>query len=257
MPAMSPAPIAVQLYSLRDAAAADFRGVLERLGRKGFCGVELAGFHDLTPADFLKISSDSGLEVASAHIDMGRTAELEATMDEHLSVGATTMVIPYMPPESFADLAAIDKTAGYLNKANALAASRNVALGYHNHFWEFQKLIEGRNAMAHLFDRLDDTMFVELDIYWAKVGGADPVDVITSFGNRVQLLHIKDGPADTFAGPMVAVGSGAIDVAAAIGAAPNARWHVVELDECATDMFDAVEASYDYLVGTHLSKGRT
>ena len=256
MTALAPAPIAVQLYTLREQAATNFRGVLERLGAAGYRGVELAGFHDLTPDDFARVAADNNIEVASAHINMGRTADLEAAIDTHLGVGATTMVIPMMPPDGFADLEAIDKTAGYLNKANTIARTRNVKLGYHNHYWEFASVIDGRSAMAHLFERLDETMFVELDIYWASVGGADPISVINDFGDRVQLLHVKDGPGGDPKEPMTAVGGGSIDIGGAIRAASNAAWHIVELDQCATDMFEAVEASYEFLVGAHLSTGR-
>ena len=55
----------------------------------------------------------------------------------------------------------------------------------------------------------------------------------------------------------VAVGDGAIDIPGALAAAPGARWHIVELDHCDTDMFDAVERSYHYLVDNHLSRGRS
>ena len=96
MTALAPAPIAVQLYTLREQAATNFRGVLERLGAAGYRGVELAGFHDLTPDDFARVAADNNIEVASAHINMGRTADLEAAIDTHLGVGATTMVIPMM-----------------------------------------------------------------------------------------------------------------------------------------------------------------
>ena len=253
----TPAPISIQLYSLRAEAATDFRSVLERLGRKGFCGVELAGFNNLEPAEFATIASDNGLRVSSAHVNLAKAPEFEATLDTHLGVGTTTMVVPFMPPESFATIEAIDKTAYLLNKCNRLARDRGIDLGYHNHFWEFSTVIDGRSAMSLLFDRLDETMFVELDIYWAKVGGADPVEVIHDFGDRVRLLHIKDGPADAYESDMVAVGSGVIDTRGAINAANNASWHIVELDRCATDMFEAVEASYDFLVGSNMSEGRT
>ena len=98
----TPAPISIQLYSLRAEAATDFRSVLERLGRKGFCGVELAGFNNLEPSEFATIASDNGLRVSSAHVNLAKAPEFEATLDTHLSVGATTMVVPFMPPESFA-----------------------------------------------------------------------------------------------------------------------------------------------------------
>lgn len=73
---------------------------------------------------------------------------------------------------------------------------------------------------------------------------------------RLHLVHVKDGPADGHASPMTAVGSGAMDIPALLAAASNAAWHVVELDRCATDMFQAIEDSYAYLVGNGLSRGR-
>ena len=56
---------------------------------------------------------------------------------------------------------------------------------------------------------------------------------------------------------MVAVGDGAIDVDGVVAAGTAARWHIIELDRCDTDMFDAVERSYHYLVDHGLSRGRS
>jgi hypothetical protein len=55
---------------------------------------------------------------------------------------------------------------------------------------------------------------------------------------------------------MTAVGDGVLDIPAALAAGGSAEWHIVELDRCATDMFEAVERSYHYLVGEGLSQGR-
>jgi sugar phosphate isomerase/epimerase len=100
-------------------------------------------------------------------------------------------------------------------------------------------------------------VFAEVDIYWAQVGGSDPKDVVAALGSRVGLLHVKDGPADEPPSPMVAVGDGVVDIPGVLAASPTARWHIVELDRCDTDMFDAVERSYEYLVGNDLSRGRS
>jgi hypothetical protein len=42
-------------------------------------------------------------------------------------------------------------------------------------------------------------------------------------------------------------------VAEILAASPSARWHVVELDRCATDMMTAVEDSLTWLVGQGLA----
>ena len=65
-------------------------------------------------------------------------------------------------------------------------------------------------------------------------------------GPRVPLLHLKDGPAVQGA-PQLALGEGVVDVRGVIDAAVATDWLIVELDECATDMLEAVEKSYRYL----------
>ena len=37
--------------------------------------------------------------------------------------------------------------------------------------------------------------------------------------------------------------------------AEHTEWLIVELDRCATDMVEAVQSSYDYLVGEGLARG--
>jgi uncharacterized membrane protein len=67
-------------------------------------------------------------------------------------------------------------------------------------------------------------------------------------------LHIKDGPAVKDA-PMVAVGDGTLDFVA-IAQSSAAEWWIVELDECATDMLEAVQKSYTYLTARGLAVGK-
>jgi sugar phosphate isomerase/epimerase len=255
-PANDTAPISVQLYSLREAAAVDFSAVLSRLGEIGFVGVELAGFHDLTPQQFAEVAAASGLTVSSAHIGDVSPDAFRASLDDLQSVGCNTVALAFLPPDAFTTIDAVKRSAEALNVAAAIAADRGVALGYHNHWWEFENQFDGKSAWSHLFALTDPSVFAELDIYWATVGGADAVALVAEYGGRVRLLHVKDGPVDDPRSAMVAVGSGAMDIGGILRAAPSAQWHVVELDRCDTDMFDAVEASYRYLTSVGLSRGR-
>ncbi len=47
------------------------------------------------------------------------------------------------------------------------------------------------------------------------------------------------------------------DIAAVIEAGgQNTKWLIVELDQCATDMFQAVKQSHEYLVSNGLAQGK-
>jgi sugar phosphate isomerase/epimerase len=173
----------------------------------------------------------------------------------HAALGCSTVVVPVLPPKSFAARDAIRKGADALNRANGQARDRGLTLAYHNHFWELPP-VDDRPALLHRFDATDPSILAEVDVYWARVGGVDPAALLRELGARAAFLHVKDGPAEQPEQNMVAVGDGAIDVAGVIAAAPAAQWHIVELDRCDTDMFDAVERSYRYLVGSGLSRGR-
>jgi sugar phosphate isomerase/epimerase len=249
-------PIAVQLYTLREAAARDFAAVIERVGRIGYAGVELAGLHGMAPAELRRRLADAGLEIASAHVQAPIGDARDRILDEQEALGTKTLVVPFMPPDRFKTTDAIRKVAAELDESLANARARGFALGYHNHWWEFETEHGGKSAHELLMGLIDPAIFAEVDTYWARVGGRDPAKVVAELGPRAQLLHLKDGPADGFKSPMTAVGEGVLDFAAIRAASDTVRWHIVELDACATDMFEAVEKSYAFLVGRGISLGR-
>jgi sugar phosphate isomerase/epimerase len=249
-------PISIQLYTLRDEAARDLRGVIQRLGRIGFVGVEPAGFHGLAPREFRELVEGAGLRVGSSHIQIPIGEAADEILDAQQEAGAEDVVVAFLPPDRFSSRDQIFVTADQLNRALEHVKARGMRLGYHNHNWEFSTRIEGRPAHALLFEQLDPAIFAEVDVYWAQVGGADPVRVVAELGPRARLLHMKDGPADSPKKPMTAAGQGAVDLRGVAKAAEHAAWHIVELDRCETDMFEAVEESYRYLTSEGISKGR-
>ena len=61
-------PVAIQLYSVRDDAAADFRGSLEKIKKMGYDGVEFAGLYGNSPAQIRSMCKEIGLVPISAHV---------------------------------------------------------------------------------------------------------------------------------------------------------------------------------------------
>jgi sugar phosphate isomerase/epimerase len=87
---------------------------------------------------------------------------------------------------------------------------------------------------------------VEVDTYWAQVGGADVVSLLHGLGDRVQFIHVKDGAVTLDPMDQTAVGSGSFQVVEVLDAAPRAL-RIVELDDFNGDIFDALRDSFDYL----------
>lgn len=258
MARMAATPIALQLYSLRALAQHDLPGVLERVAAAGFLGVEYASLHDQAPGDVRRWASDLGLTGVAVHRRLPPGEEAERVLDEAAELGVDTLVVPWAEPAHFADDASIAALADELRAAQARAAARGMRLGYHNHEFEPVALATGTTALERLFELAGPDVLAEVDVYWATVAGADPAALIERLGERVRLLHLKDGPADPARrdAPHVAVGTGRVDIAGAVAAGGSVGWHVVELDACATDMLEAVTSSLRYLVDAGLSRGR-
>ena len=247
----------VQLYTLRDAGD-DLLTIVPKLGAMGYEGVELYGgqLTGLDPAEVLDVLGEAGMVVSSAHVGLGPDGTIdEAELDRLQAVGVDT-VISAMIPE-LTEPGAIAATAEVFGTAAAQAGRRDLTLGCHNHFWEMKPLDDGRPALLHLYEQLDPAVVAEVDVYWAQVGGADAAALVAELGDRVRFLHVKDGPADDPGAPMVAVGAGVVDIPAILQANPAVEWHLVELDQCATDMYEAVAESRKYLATLGLTADRS
>jgi sugar phosphate isomerase/epimerase len=238
-------PLSIQLYTLRDQIAADRDGTLTRLAGIGYRSVE-AYDPMADPAGFRKTADELGIGVSSTHAYALFSKDAGEVFDAVATIGTDLAIIPGgIAHEEFTTPDGLRRTADLLNGFAEKAAERGIRIGYHNHWWEIEPRFEGRTALEVLATLVAPEVFLEVDTYWAQVGGADVPELLGSLGDKVLALHVKDGPAVKDE-PHVAVGDGVIDVPSILAAAPDAV-RIVELDSCATDIFDAVSASYSYL----------
>jgi sugar phosphate isomerase/epimerase len=244
-------PISVQLYTVREPLAADRDAVLRRIAEIGYRAVE--PFDPTTdPKGFRQVIDDLGLSVSSTHAYALLSKEPAEVFDAIAAVGTDLVIIPGgIAHEEFTTLDGLQRTADLLNGFAEQAAGHGMRIGYHNHWWEIEPRIEGRHAIEALADLLAPEVFLEIDTYWAAVGGADVPALLRSLADRTLALHVKDGPV-VKGEPHTAVGQGVMPVPDILAAAPDA-WRVVELDECATDVFAALADSHAYLTSLEAS----
>lgn len=245
---IDPQTIAVQLYSVRESLEHDFSGTMRKLASYGYQAVELARFPTGVTVEGAKsLLDDLGMTVVGSHSPLPLGVDRNAVLDNILPFETPYLICPWLDPDNyFQDLDGIKTACEMLNEANVVVKEAGMQLAYHNHWFEMAE-VDGKIAYQHMLDHLDNDIVFELDAYWAKVAGLNPVDVINELSGRNPLLHIKDGPAEDTVGAMVALGTGAMDVPALLDASTS-QWHIVELDRCNTDMMTAVKQSYSYLM---------
>jgi sugar phosphate isomerase/epimerase len=253
--APGPAPIAAQLWSLHDEAARDLLGVLERVAAIGYIAVETISLYGHAPAVVRGVADGLGLGICSAHAPFPVGADASAILDEYQELGVSTLAWS-LEPEEFTSLRGILSGAERINQAAANAAERGMRIAYHNHFAEFQNTFSGERAYEILLHELDPAVVLELDTYWVQTAGLEPGPVAASLGDRLEFIHIKDGPARGMGDYMLPFGEGVVDLDGVVRANQSVKWNIVEMDRSHHDMYVLLRGCYDYLVGRRLAVGR-
>jgi len=242
----SPLNLSVQLYSVRNALAEDFDGTLARIAGFGYTQVEpfqFVNFLDDLTAGLAKYN----LAAPTTHVGLVSADDQDAIFTAATGLGVTTVIDPHIDRARWQTAADIEKVAADLNAAAQKAAAHGLTVGYHNHAFELESVIDGKHGLEILAENLDPAVVLEVDTYWAHVGGADVVPLLERLGDRVVALHIKDGDGSMDNKKQVAVGQGVIPVWDFIGAVPAGVLSVVELDDSSDDLVQAVGDSYAYL----------
>lgn len=246
-------PASVQLYSLREASANDFDGVLEQLARIGLKGVEPFNLFGKTPEAFKQQVNDLGMQVSSSHFPWAnRNEDINEVVETVLALGLTRAAGGF-GPDDFKDLDALKRTIEITQGLVDVLKRHGISLCLHNHFWEYAP-IDGQPGYYYLQDAVADVEF-EIDAYWAaNFGARDPAEEIRRVGNRTPLVHIKDGPLEKQKANLP-VGTGAMNIPALFEAMDpqTIEWAIIEFDACDTDMMTAVADSYRYLTSNKLA----
>lgn len=244
--------IALQLYSIRDVAAQiGYEEAIRKVAGMGYKNVETAGFPGTTAEAAKKLFNELGMTVVAAHVGLPLGERKNEILDQVEALGKPPVLCTQIRPDDVKTQETIKDLCDRLNQGYQAAKERGMQFGIHNHWWEFGEL-NGKLIHHIMLEHLDPGIFFEIDTYWVKVAGKDPVKIVSDLGTRVPLLHIKDGPA-TREASMTAVGDGVMDVPSILKAGgENAKYWVVELDRCDTDILEAVRKSHQYLSGLEM-----
>lgn len=251
--------VAAQLFTLRDhiKTPKDIAATLRRVRKMGYQAVQVSGMGPIPEAELMAILQGEGLICCATHEPATTILEKpEAVVERLRKLSCQYTAYPWPAGIDFSKAEEVRKLAAGLNAAGKVLHAAGQVLTYHNHDLEFRRL-EGKPALEIIYAETDPLLLQgEIDTYWVKVGGDDPVAWCARLKKRLPLLHLKDGRAGADGKyKMTEIGSGILPWREIIQAAEasGCRWFIVEQDGDwkNNDPFLALEISFNY-IGEHL-----
>ncbi len=191
--------IGLQLYTLRNQLEQDIPGTLKAVVDAGYYQVEL--MRVVGGEQVFEAARDAGLKVSSAMIDWLTLVDpgkkgvpsFQETLDVAAKQHLKFLVIPYVGKGHRETADQLKTLAQRANRAGEICRKANIQLCYHHHSFEFQKLANGQTGWEVYVEEFDPRLVkFEIDVFWAAIGGMDPVKIINSLKGRVAQLHLKD-----------------------------------------------------------------
>ncbi|HET7001030.1 MAG TPA: sugar phosphate isomerase/epimerase [Puia sp.] len=258
--------IGLQLYTVRDAMGTDPLGTLQKVAQIGYNSVENATytgtekFYGMDAATYKKVLNENGLVANSGHYRLGEEQEKGAdvkgtilhdwqrAVDDASAVGLKYMVCAYLSTYERGDLDHYKKLADIFNKAGETCKKSGIQFCYHNHDFEFQ-VQNGVFPYDIILEKTDkNNVKMEVDLYWIKKAGQDPLALFQKHPGRFPLWHVKDMSKEADQS-FAAVGTGVIDFKTIFQHKDQAgmKFFFVEQDKCPGSPFDSIAQSYKFI----------
>ena len=232
-----------------EALKADWKGTLKKATEFGFSEIEGGSNFAGSPREFLAVCKEYGIKPIAGSIDFKASEDDLKKSFEKINELNQEYVITYWPWYTGTPfkLDACKRSVERLNELGPKAKAAGLKLLWHNHDNEFVEMEEGL-PFDYLMQNTDPKLVqCEMDIYWVKKGGGDPLEMLKKYAGRIPILHVKDmapGPEQDFICP----GSGIIDFAPIFKEAnkQGIEHYIVERDN-EPDGIGCLKSSGEYL----------
>lgn len=192
------AKIALQLWSLRDDAKADFPKTLAAVAKLGYEAVEFAGLNGHSAKDLRKILDDVGLVCAGAHVGIENfhADKVDQMIADYATLGAKFAFIPWLGLEKRDSRATCQKTLDEIAPAMPKLKAAGMRTGYHLHDGDVKALPDGKSSWQHLIDLTDESFLLQHDTGNAMHGGMSATWSMEHHPRRCPSVHFKEFPLD-------------------------------------------------------------
>ncbi len=221
---LSAQEIALQLYSLRNEMKVDPVKYHQMIAEWGIAALEGGGGYGMSDQEYSKLLKDNKLKIVGVGADYNKLksdpAGIIADAKKYGAKYATCYWIPHA--EGPISLDEIKAATELFNSTGEMLAKEGITLTYHPHGYEFQNLGSG-TPMDYMLANAKNFQF-NMDVFWVKMGGGDPLAIMKAYPGKFPQLHLKDRKIGTPGSPdgrgdvetNVVLGTGDIDIAGLI-----------------------------------------
>jgi sugar phosphate isomerase/epimerase len=256
---MKQIPFALGLHSIRDECAADLPRALEAVAAMGYEGVEFAGYYGYEAGALRRLLDDAGLRAVGTHtwwqhvplLGPGSDAHLARAIADSHTLGLDLWIepgdVPFPEPgrerrEGWVAL------AGMYNELAERVAPEGLRVGYHNHAFEFEQVIEGERIWDILLAHLREDVAIELDTGGVFRGGGDVLATLEQCAGRVKAVHLK--PHSRTQGTRPLIGEDDLpwpEILNLCQTVARTEWYIVEYESDGVRRMEAVRRCLDAL----------
>ena len=184
------------LSSLKEEVKENPEAVFKKLSEAGYTYIESIGRYGISAEhtmphirkyDLVPITTGDGmsqlLQNTQHYLDIAKTYDLP-------------YIVCYYPWTDSAENLTREQcleAAANLTQVAKIANDNGRKFAWHNHHKEFWSMEDGTLPFDIIMENTDQNLVnLELDIFWVRHAGHDPLEIMEQYGERITLLHLKD-----------------------------------------------------------------
>ena len=185
--------IGLELYSFRNQLPKDVPGMLQKISQMGIRELEGGSTYGMSLDSFKMLLAKNNLKMVSIAADYKELQNNPQDVVERAkSYGAKYVVCFWLPHTEEFTFDNAKEAVTVFNNAGKVLKDNGISLCYHPHGYEF-----GAYENGTLFDYLvknfnPEYANFEMDVFWIKHPGQDPVALLKKYPGRFPLMHLKD-----------------------------------------------------------------
>jgi sugar phosphate isomerase/epimerase len=183
--------IGLQLYSLRNQLKNDVERYHEIIDQWDIKYVEGGNTYGMSMDEYLEMLDKYGLQMVAVGADFNELKQdPQPVIDKAKAFGASYIVTFWIPHEGDFNESHAKEAVQVFNEAGKKIKDAGLTFCYHPHGYEF-KPHEGGTLFDYMMSNAEHFDF-QLDVFWAQMGGADPLALLKAHPDKFPLLHLKD-----------------------------------------------------------------